>query len=555
MTDSTLSTAHDRPDVERGEFKVIAASSIGSVFEWFDFFLYGSLAVVISRNFFSNVSETNAFVLALMAFASGFAVRPFGAIVFGFLGDLWGRKNTFLITLTIMGTATFAVGLLPTYRQIGPAAPWALVVLRMLQGLSVGGVYGGAATYVAEHVIQGRRGYYTSWIQITATVGMALSLVVVFSTRTLLGEAAFGAWGWRIPFLLSSVLLGVTIWIQLTLSESPVYLQMKDRGRLSTRPWADAFGNWQNLRLILIALFGAMVGQAVVWYTAQFYVLFFMERVLKVDGAVTNLLVATALLISTPLYVLFGWLSDKVGRRPVILSACLLAALTYFPLFKALTFAANPDLAQAVATSPVTVFADTRECSFQFDPIGRAQFSTSCDIARTYLTRAGITYDTVDAPPGTVAELRIGGRTLKSFRGEHLTPQERGAGRVNWENQAGSLISAAGYPLSADATKVNIPLVLLILTALMTPAAMVYGPMAALLTELFPARVRYTSMSLPYHLGTGWFGGFLPTVAFAIVAATGNIFSGLWYPLVLSVFTFVVGLILLPETRNRDLRA
>lgn len=539
--------------MSRDNFKVIAASSVASVFEWFDFFLYGSLAVIISRNFFSGVNETTAFVLALLAFAAGFAVRPFGAIVFGFLGDLWGRKNTFLVTLMLMGAATFAVGLLPTYDQIGAAAPWILVALRMAQGLSVGGVYGGAATYVAEHVVQERRGFYTSWIQTTATIGMALSLVVIFTTRTLVGEAEFGAWGWRIPFLLSIVLLAVTIWIQLKLSESPVYLKMKASGRSSSRPWADAFGNWKNVRLILIALFGAMVGQAVIWYAAQFYVLFFIERVLKVDAALTNVLVASALAISTPLYVFFGWLSDKVGRRPIVLGACLLAALTYFPLFKALTAAANPDLARAVATAPVTVFADAQECSFQFDPIGNKRFSSSCDIVRSYLTRAGVTYDTVAAPAGTIAELRVGDESLAAFEGEQLVKHELAMRRAAWEKEAAALVSAAGYPQKADSTKINVPLVLLLLIALMSLAAMVYGPMAALLTELFPARVRYTSMSLPYHLGTGWFGGFLPPVAFAIVAATGNIYSGLWYPVLGAVLTLVVGLIVLPETKQADL--
>jgi MFS family permease len=535
-------------------FKVIGASSVASVFEWFDFFLYGSLAVIISRNFFSGVDESSAFVMALLAFAAGFAVRPFGAIVFGFFGDLWGRKNTFLVTLALMGVATFGVGLLPTYEQIGVAAPWILVVLRMLQGLSVGGVYGGAATYVAEHVAQERRGFFTSWIQITATVGMALSLLVIFATRTLVGEADFAVWGWRIPFLLSIVLLGVTIWIQMKLSESPVYLQMKASGKASSRPLADAFGNWKNVRLILIALFGAMVGQAVVWYAAQFYVLFFIERVLKVDAALTNVLVASALVISTPLYIFFGWLSDKVGRKPVILGACLLAALTYFPLFKALTAAANPALAQAVASAPVTVHADPKECTLQFDPVGNARFSTSCDIARSYLAKAGITYDGADAPAGTLAELRVGDKSLPAFRGDGLNNAELREQRAAWEKEAAAMIAAAGYPLKADSNEVNVPLVLLILVVLMSLAAMVYGPMAALLTELFPAKVRYTSMSLPYHLGTGWFGGFLPPVAFAIVAATGNIYSGLWYPLIGAAFTFIVGLLLLPETRQADLR-
>jgi MFS family permease len=539
----------------RGEFKIIAVSSVASVFEWFDFFLYGSLAVIIGRNFFSGVNDTTAFVLALLTFAAGFAVRPFGAIVFGFLGDLWGRKRTFLITLGLMGCATFAVGLLPTYRQIGAAAPWILVVLRMLQGLSLGGVYGGAAVYVAEHVPQRRRGYFTSWIQITATVGMALSLIVVYAARTVLGESEFGAWGWRVPFLLSSILLAITMIIQLRLSESPVYARMKAARTSSSRPWRDAFGNWRNLRLILIVLFGAVVGQAVIWYTAQFYALFFLERVLKVDGALTNVLMAVALVISTPLYVVFGGLSDKIGRRPVILGACLLAALTYSPLFKALAFAANPALTRAIATAPLSVVADKRECSFQFDPIGKATFSTSCDIARSFLARAGVSYETVAGPPGSIATLRAGSETLESFRGEQLPAKELAAQRLDWEKKARSLISAAGYPLQADTSKVNIPLVLLILTVIMSLGAMVYGPIAALLTEVFPAKVRYTSMSLPYHLAIGWCGGFLPTIAFAIVAATGNIFSGLWYTLALAAFTFVFGVIFLPETKNADITA
>jgi MFS family permease len=545
--------ASSHPGSVRAEFKIIAVSSIASVFEWFDFFLYGSLAVIISRNFFSNVNETSAFVLALLTFAAGFAVRPFGAIVFGFIGDLWGRKNTFLITLGLMGGATFAVGLLPTYRQIGAAAPWILVILRMLQGLSVGGVYGGAAVYVAEHVPQRRRGFFTSWIQITATVGMALSLIVVFTARTVIGEVDFGNWGWRVPFLMSSVLLAVTIAIQLRLSESPVYAQMKASRTSSTRPWSDAFGNWRNLRLILIALFGATVGQAVIWYTAQFYVLFFLERVLKVDGALTNILMAVALVVSTPLYVVFGGLSDKIGRRPVILGACLLATLSYSPLFKALTYAANPALSRAIATAPLTVVADKRECSFQFDPVGKAMFSSSCDIARSFLARAGVSYETVAGPAGAVATLRAGDQTLESFRGERMPPKEFAAQRLGWEKKARALISAAGYPIQADPRSVDIPLVLLILVTIMSLGAMVYGPMAALLTELFPAKVRYTSMSFPYHLAIGWCGGFLPTIAFAIVAATGNIFSGLWYTLALAAFTFVFGVFFLPETKNADI--
>lgn len=541
--------------VDSRQVKVIAVSSIATVFEWFDFFLYGSLAVIISRHFFSGVNEATAFVLALMTFAAGFAVRPLGALLFGFLGDRFGRKSTLLMALGLMGAATFAMGLIPSYGEIGIVAPWILVALRMVQGLSVGGVYGGAAVYVAEHAPQNRRGFFTSWIQITPSVGMALCLIVVFGTRMVVGEEDFSAWGWRVPFLLSSVLLAVTIWIQLQLSESPVYAQMKASGRASTRPFADAFGDRANRRRILVALFGAMIGQAVIWYTAQFYTLFFLERVLKVDGALTNLLVAGALFISTPLYLFFGWLSDKVGRRTVVLSACLLAALTYFPLFKALTHAANPQLARAVETAPVTVWADMQECSFQFDPVGKATFTSSCDIARSYLANAGISYETIAAPAGSVAELRVGDRGLTSFRGTQLSSDDFTRQRASWSSEAAVLLSEAGYPHRADPESVNIPMVLLILTVIMTFSAMVYGPIAALLTELFPAKVRYTSMSFPYHLAIGWFGGFLPTVAFAIVAATGNIYSGLWYPLLLSLLTFVVGVIFLPETRHANIQS
>lgn len=540
--------------LDKGSFKVIAASSVASVFEWFDFFLYGAMAVVISRNFFSGVDESTAFVLALLAFASGFAVRPFGAIVFGFLGDLWGRKNTFIITLLLMGASTFAVGLLPTYEQAGALAPWALVLLRMLQGLSVGGVYGGAAVYVAEHVPSTRRGFFTSWIQITATLGMALSLAVLYGTRTIVGEEAFVEWGWRVPFLLSIFLLSVTIWIQMRLAESPVYLKMKSSGRSSSRPWADAFGNWKNVRLILISLFGAVIGMAVIWYTAQFYVLFFMERILKVDPALTNLMVASALLISTPLYVFFGWLSDKIGRRPIVLAACLLAAGTYFPIFKALTAAANPALAQAMATSPVTVEADRSQCSFQFDPVGKRTFTSSCDIILQYLARAGVAYEVVDGPAGVNAELKAGSTSLASFDGGALPKQLLKEQRTAWEKKAASILANAGYPVSAEREKINIPKVMVILVFLMSFAAMIYGPIAATLTELFPAKVRYTSMSLPYHLGTGWVGGFLPPVAFAMVAATGNIYSGLWYPLGFAAMTFVIGFFLLPETKGKNLR-
>jgi MFS family permease len=539
--------------IGREDFKVIAASSFGTVFELFDFFLYSSLAVVLSRLFFAGVDENTAFTFALLTFAAGLAVRPLGALLFGLLGDRWGRKNTVMVALSLMGFATFIVGLLPTYAQIGATAPWLLVACRMLQGLSVGGVFTGAAIYVAEHAPPDRRGFYTSFIQTTGTLGMALSLVVVFGTRTVIGETQFDTWGWRVPFILSALLLGVTIWIQAQLNESPVYVRMKSSGKSSQRPWAESFGQWKNSRVILIALGGALIGQAVIWYAAELYTLFFLERVLKVDGPSANILMVTALIIHMPLYVFFGWLTDKVGRKKIMLAACLLAAVTYFPLFKALTVAANPQLAAAVRTAPVFVYADNKECSFQFDPIGRATFSTSCDVVRSFLTRAGVTYSTQKALAGTIAELRVGGQTLTAFDGTVLSVPNLRARRTQWEASARAMLSAAGYPAKADSNEINSPVVVLILLVLMGFAAMIFGPMAALLVELFPARIRATSLSLPYHIASGLFGGFLPTVAFAIVAETGSIYSGLWYPTLFALSTFVVGSLFLPETKGRDI--
>jgi MFS family permease len=501
------------------------------------------------------VNVTTGYIFALLAFAAGFAVRPFGALVFGRLGDLWGRKNTFLVTMLLMGLSTFVVGLLPSYAQIGVAAPVILVVMRLVQGLALGGEYGGAATYVAEHAPPGRRGFYTSWIQTTATVGLFLSLAVILLTRTWMGEAAFASWGWRIPFLLSLALLGVSLWIRLKLNESPAFRRMVAEGKASKRPLADSFGRWPNLKIVLLALVGLTAGQAVVWYTGQFYALFFLERMLKVDGATANLLVAAALLIGTPFFVVFGWLSDRIGRKPIILVGCLLAALTYFPLFKALTAAANPDLARAAASAPVTVAADPGDCSFQFDPVGKTVFSRSCDVAKSYLAKAGVSYANLALPAGAVAEVRIGQVVVPSFRGEALEKAAFEARRKAWEAELGGRLSAAGYPATADPAKVNRPLVIGILSILVLYVTMVYGPIAAMLVELFPTNIRYTSMSLPYHIGNGWFGGFLPTTAFAMVAATGNIYFGLWYPVVVAAVTAVVGLLFLRETKDVDIDA
>ncbi|ACL94496.2 MFS transporter [Caulobacter vibrioides] len=532
---------------------VVGASSLGTVFEWYDFYLYGSLAPIITSHFFSGVNETTGFILALLAFAAGFAIRPLGALIFGRLGDLWGRKNTFLITMLLMGVSTFVVGLLPSYAQIGVAAPIALVLMRLVQGLALGGEYGGAATYVAEHAPPGKRGFYTSWIQTTATIGLFLSLAVILVARIQLGEEAFKAWGWRIPFLVSLLLLGVSLWIRLKLHESPTFERMIAEGKGSKKPLTEAFGNWPNLKIVLLALVGLTMGQAVVWYTGQFYALFFLEKTLKLDGALANTLVAVALLIGTPFFVICGWLSDKIGRKPIIILGCLLAALTYFPIFKAITTYANPALAKAEATAPVVVTADTATCAFQFDLIGKAKFNTPCDVAKAYLAKAGVSYSVQAAPAGTPTAVKVGDVTLEGLDSKGATGQAFADARKAWEADLGAQLKAAGYPAKADAALVNKPAVIGLLALLVIYVTMVYGPIAAMLVELFPTRIRYTAMSLPYHIGNGWFGGFLPTTAFAIVAATGDIYSGLWYPVIIAAITAVVGGLFLKDTRHNRL--
>lgn len=542
----------ERRGTTQNEKLVIGASSLGTVFEWYDFYLYGLLATHISKQFFSGVNETTGFILALGAFAAGFAVRPFGALVFGRIGDLVGRKNTFLVTMGIMGLSTFAVGLLPSYATIGIAAPIILVGLRLLQGLALGGEYGGAATYVAEHAPDGKRGLYTSFIQTTATLGLFAALLVVIGFRNMLGEETFGSFGWRLPFLVSIILLGVSMWIRLQLSESPVFLKMKEEGTTSKAPLTEAFGRWGNLKVVLIALFGAAMGQAVVWYTGQFYALFFLEKMLKVDGATANVLMAVALALGTPFFVIFGWLSDRIGRKPIIMAGCALAAVTYFPLFGALTGAANPALARAQAAAPVSVVAHGGDCSFQFDPVGRNTFDArSCDIAKSYLAKNGISYANVEAAEGAVAEVRIGARRLVAPDPSVVTGEARKAAVAAYQAALKGALAEAGYPAKAEG--MNTVAVVAILWFMVLLVTMVYGPIAALLVELFPTRIRYTSMSLPYHIGNGWFGGFLPTTAFAMVAATGDIYYGLWYPVVLASVTLVLGVLFLPETFRRDI--
>ena len=528
--------------------KVVLASSLGTVFEWYDFYLYGSLAAIIAKQFFSALDPTSGFIFALLAFAAGFIVRPFGALVFGRLGDMVGRKHTFLVTILIMGASTFLVGVLPSYGSIGLAAPVLLIVLRLLQGLALGGEYGGAATFVAEHSPPESRGAHTAWIQTTATLGLLLSLMVILGTRTLLGEEAFAQWGWRIPFLMSALLLAASVWIRMSMQESPLFVQMKAEGRTSKAPLTEAFAHWPNLKLVLIALFGLTAGQAVVWYTGQFYALFFLTQSLKIDAATANLLMALGLLLGTPFFILMGGLSDRIGRKPVILAGCVLAAATYFPLFHALTEAGNPALAQALRSAPVQLVADPVQCSFQFNPTGATRFTSSCDVAKQALANASVNYES-SSGQGT-ALIRIGERVIESYDAAQLQGPALTTRETAFKQQLSEALTSAGYPAKADPARINKPLVVLLLTVLVIYVAMVYGPIAAILVEMFPTRIRYSAMSLPYHIGNGWFGGLLPTTAFAIVAQNGNIYSGLWYPVVVASITAVIGLWLVRETRG-----
>ncbi|ABE46034.1 MFS transporter [Polaromonas sp. JS666] len=550
-----MSTAVDNRPMTAEQKKVIFASSLGTVFEWYDFYLYGSLAAIIAKQFFSGLDAGSAFIFALLAFAAGFIVRPFGALVFGRLGDMIGRKYTFLVTIVIMGLSTFIVGLLPSYASIGVAAPVILIALRMLQGLALGGEYGGAAVYVAEHAPAHKRGAYTSWIQTTATLGLFLSLMVILGTRTAIGEAAFADWGWRVPFIVSILLLAVSVYIRLSMNESPAFQKMKAEGKTSKAPLSESFGQWKNLKIVILALIGLTAGQAVVWYSGQFYALFFLTQALKVDGPTANVLVAYSLILGTPFFVVFGALSDKIGRKPIIMAGCLLAVITYFPVFGALTKAANPDLAAAQAKNKVVVTADTKECSFQFNPTGTAKFTSSCDIAKQVLAGASVSYENAEAPAGTVATIKIGETAIPSYSSKGLSADEAKKKDAEFKKAVADDLKAAGYPSKADPAKVDKVMVTAILFYLVLLVTMVYGPIAAMLVELFPTRIRYTSMSLPYHIGNGWFGGLLPTTAFAIVAQTGNMYNGLWYPIIIAGATFVIGTLFIRETKNVDIYA
>lgn len=537
------------------ERKVIVASSLGTVFEWYDFILFGSLAGIIAQQFFSKADPTTGLIFALLAFSAGFIVRPLGALVFGRVGDLIGRKYTFLVTILIMGVATFVVGLLPNYDAIGIAAPVILITLRLLQGLAVGGEYGGAVVYVAEHAPANQRGFFTSWIQTTGTIGFLMSLVVILLTRLAVGEPAFVAWGWRIPFLLSIFLLGISVWVRLSLHESPVFARMKAEGRISKAPLSEAFGRWDNLKFVLISLFGLIAGFGVVWYTAQFYVLLFLTQTLKVDGLTANTLVMIALVLATPFFVVFGSLSDRIGRKKIVLSGIFLAAIAFFPVFKALTHYANPALERALASAPVVVSADPNDCQFQFNLTGTSKFTSSCDIAKQRLVAASVNYTNEAAPAGSIASVRVGGKVVTSFAATGLPKEEADAKTRAFTGELNAAIQAAGYPAKADPAEVNKPMIVFLIFILVFCLTMAYGPVAAMLVEFFPTKVRYSSLSLPYHIGTGWFGGLMPTIAFAMVAYHGDIYYGLWFPVIVSLATVLIGAIFIRETKDNDIDA
>lgn len=542
-----------------GDRKVIFASSLGTVFEWYDFYLYGSLAAVIAKQFFSGLDEGSAFIFALLAFAAGFIVRPFGALVFGRLGDLIGRKYTFLVTIVIMGSATFIVGLLPNYATIGVAAPVLLISLRILQGLALGGEYGGAATYVAEHAPRDKRGAYTAWIQTTATLGLFLSLLVILATREITGPD-FEVWGWRVPFLVSIFLLGISVWIRLSMAESPAFKKMKEENKLSKSPLAESFTEWKNLKIVILALLGLVAGQAVVWYCGMFYELFFLTQVLKVDGKTANLMVAAALLLGTPFFIVFGAWSDKVGRKPIIMAGLLLAIITYIPntpvsVFNGLTHFANPALEKAMATAPASIAVDPAECSFQFNPTGTVKFTSSCDIAKQVMASNSASYTTIASAPGTVAQVKIGDTVINGYTAKGLSKDDAKAADAKFKKEIREALNAAGYPAKANPADINVPMVILLLVYLVILVTMVYGPIAAALVEMFPTRIRYTSMSLPYHIGNGWFGGLLPTISFALVAQNGNIYYGLWYPIIVASVTLVIGILFVKETKDIDIYA
>ena len=543
-----------------GLVTVIAASAMGTAFEWYDFFVFGNLATLIAKHFYAGVNEVTGFILALATFALGFFVRPLGALVFGLFGDSRGRKTAFLITITAMGLATVAIGLLPDYREIGMAAPLALLSLRMVQGFALGGEYGGAAIYVAEHAGARHRGYATSWVQTSAAIGLLGALGVILASRTVLGSTRFDDWGWRIPFVASALLLAISLWVRVRLHESPAFSRMAAEAKGRRAPFGETFLRWRGLKVVLLVLFGITIAQGAVWYAAYFYSQFFMQKILKIDDNTVSAALAGAVAVSAVLYVFFGWLSDRIGRKPVMLFGMALALVAFVPstgysAFHFLTRYGNPALAQAQATAPVTVTADPADCALQFDPVGKSRFTSSCDIAKAYLTNAGVSYRNVAAPPGTTAQISVGHVVVASQDAQRLDAAGQMRIRGVVERQLGAALKAAGYPARADPRRIDFPNLLLVMLLLTVAATALYGPQAAALVELFPTRVRYTGMGVPYNIGVGWVGGFLPAAAFAIMAATGNIYSGLWYAVGFTALAFVVCLFLVPETRGRDLEA
>jgi MFS family permease len=536
---------------ERERWNVIMSSSLGTSFEWYDFLLYGALAPVIAKQFFSGVNETAAFIFALLTFSAGFVARPFGSLVFGAIGDVVGRKRTFVATIVLMALPTFLVGLLPTYATWGIYSPIALIVLRVLQGLAVGGEYGGALVYVAEHSKSGKRGFDTSWLCAMTPVGIILALSATLLTRTLSGETALMEWAWRIPFLGSILLFGISMWLRLRLKESPIFLEMKAATSREVRnPIREAFGSWRLVRTSILLTFGVNTAIGVLAYTAEFYTQFFMGKTLGIDGVTINWIMLPSLLLSIPLYIAFGWLTDKLGRKPVFVAGALLGALTMQPAFKMMTHFGNPALEKAQQGTPVVVRADPKNCSLQFNPVGQSSLTSSCDIAKSYLANRMISYTNEEAPLGETATVRIGKTELTSFDASRMTKADFFAREKQFEVGIQQTLAANGYPLVADPEKVNRGMLIAIITYLLALIGLVYTSGGAWMTELFPTRIRYTAISLPYNIGAGWFGGFVPSVAFAMVAANGGIYFGLWYPIVALGLAAVISLFCLPETKD-----
>jgi MFS family permease len=549
-----MATIAERPHHKAWSMaRVIIASSAGTTFEWYDFFIFGSLAPVISKVFFAGLDPTPALIAALALFAAGFAFRPLGALIFGVVGDKLGRKGAFLITVSLMGAATFLIGFLPTYAQAGSSAATMLIVLRILQGIALGGEYGGAAIYVAEHAPHLKRGASTGWIQSSASFGLLAALMVIVATRTYLGEDAFNVWGWRIPFLVSAVLLAISVWMRAKLAESPEFARIREEGDIAHTPLRESFGKWKNLKRVLIAFFGIMCAQGAVWYFTFFYLQVFLEKSVGLPSQTKDLLLIVMTVVSAPLYVYFGWLSDKLGRKPVMIGGMLLALVLYFPASHWIAKAANPELIEAQERTPIFVDTNPATCSVQFDPVGTAKFVSACDIAKSALVTKGINFLTRRSSDGRTYVI-VGTERVSIAGGEGLAGPDLKALKTKTADSIGAELHEAGYPKSADPRRANITLLIVILLGFVVAATALYGPQAAALVEMFPTRIRYTAMSFPYHVGTGWVGGFLPVTSFAIVAITGNIYAGLWYSVIFTGISVVVSLLFLKETSGRHLQ-